>query len=596
MMNREEFQGFIDRLLVHQNSRRLNYSRNHIEVYIYLYLLYLAQKQGKALSPDVLKNWENLEIPGKLRLVLEKFINEVPDLNEENINACSLGMIINVFRFTYGSFLDNYSATRTPEYIYSLLTFLLELTPEDKIADYYGNSAFLHYLRLNGFKNNYCFASSEEDWIFFQLYYEITGNEEYCRNINLDLINKGISEAEQEQFKFSKIYAFPPFYQKLSEGDSSNNVRIVRHMQRGAVDKTEALIWQVLNSLEENGKAVVLVSNSLFTRKYTDFQKEIILQKYLTKIVNLPLGIIYPRNISTSLLVFDKKLDNKGVDFIDLRFCVQESKHAVDNDELMSAASILVNQTSDFSAFVSYEKIADTGYDLNSAAYITGMNYYSLPSESQTFTVANATTSYNSQNNFFLLENEAQIFRGVQDTNGIKSADECQNTMLPLCRYLKISDIEDNRIKDTMEYVRIENPELLKFTLTERDIVITKTAMPIKLALLNSGQLILPAGNFFVIRLKGDSELNRYYLKSFLESSKGLEKLMQLSSGGSLSSLTKGKLEQLQIPYKSQTEQLVIEKEYKRFEEKIINLEKQLEELKDERGSFFMREFKISND
>ena len=556
-----------------------------------MYLLYQAQKQGIQVSSDILKNWRKLELPENLREVFERFIEEPPELNDNIINLCSQEFIISVYKFTYAHYIDNYPATSTPRYLYSLISFLLEPDKQDKIADFYGNPSFLQYLSSNGINNNFCFISSEPEWIFFQLYFQITGNTPYCDIIKLDLINDGLSDKEQELFKYDKIYAFPPFYQKLSEKDLTNNVRIVRHMQRGSVDKTEALIMQVVNSLYENGRAVVLVSNSIFTRKYAELQKQIVSQKYLSKIINIPRGIIYPKNISTSLLVFDKKQDNNGIDFVDLRFCIRESKHSVDNNELMAAASLLLSNPSDFSGFVSYDKIIDSDYDLNSSTYITGMNYYLVPEEEKFLKVAEENTSYNSKKDFFILENEAQIFRGVQDVSGIIEEEKCTDKSLPLCRFLKISDIEDNRIKETMSYVRIAKRELYKFLLTDRDIVITKTAMPVKFAIVNTHETILPAGNIFVIRLNEDSELNRYYLMAYLESNKGIEKLMQLSSGGSLVSLTKGKLETFQIPYLSKEEQLSFEEEYKKIESKILELEKELDKMQNKKILFIEKQF-----
>ena len=146
MMSKEAFEQFLNILLVHQHSSHQSYSRNRIDGYIYMYLLFQAQNQGMQLSSNILKNWRKLELPENLREVFERFIEEPPELSENIIKICSPEFIISVFKYTYTHYLANYPATSTPRYLYSLISFLLEPAQEETIADFYGNPSFLKYL------------------------------------------------------------------------------------------------------------------------------------------------------------------------------------------------------------------------------------------------------------------------------------------------------------------------------------------------------------------------------------------------------------------------------------------------------------------
>ena len=122
------------------------------------------------------------------------------------------------------------SRTQTPSGLYGLIETLLKIERIDGFAVFYDGSYFSEYIKGKcGVK--------------------FVGNE---------TVNG----------KFYRIYAFPPFFQKSSTRGRLSNVRLVQNMQRSAEDRTEELIDHVLDSLEEGGRAVVMVSNSLFTRNY----------------------------------------------------------------------------------------------------------------------------------------------------------------------------------------------------------------------------------------------------------------------------------------------------------------------------------------
>lgn len=445
------------------------------------------------------------------------------------------------------------SRTQTPPALYDLIKYLLEIERSDGIAVFYDGSRFPEFIKQ-------------------KLGIKFVGNETVSG-------------------KFYRIYAFPPFFQKSSSRGGLSNVRLVQNMQRSTEDKTEELIDHVLDRLEDDGMAVILVSNSLFTRNYAELQKKLVESKWLIKVVNLPMGAVYPKNVNASLLLFKKGTENDGIHFVDMRsyeparvllFDVDsdfmEDYDFEDEEETEMLASFGLDG---YSCFVPYADLEDCDNTLNGSLYIGRGDRPESPLSLE---------KTGPKPKFFLLGQEASIFRGLQDTDAFTIKDEkpdekSRQAVRPENdRYLRVTDIEDNKIQDTMPHIKAwyDDSPRGKFRLTDRDIVISKTANPVKFALANAsvGENVFPAGNIFVIRLNDRSKLNRYYLKSYLETEEGKTKLMSLSSGSSLVSFTKESLGRLEIPYMSELDQLGLECEYRKLADKINHLEKDLKETR----------------
>ena len=432
------------------------------------------------------------------------------------------------------------SRTKTPERLFWLVESLLKFENDGSFAVFYDSPGFAEYVGKKGLVN-------------------FIGNETIHGT-------------------FSRIYAFPPFFQKAAAGKTSN-IRLVQNVQRSAEDRTEKFIGQVLKGLDAGGRAVVMVSNSLFTRGYAELQRRFVDARRLTGIVNLPLGAVYPKNVSASLLVFDNRMDNRGIRFVDLRTCGFEQRPHSEVEQLLAADS------SGYTQFATYEEVVAAGYSLNGSVYIGRKD------------AAHSHDSLDGGHKPFLLVNEARVFRGLQDSGRKTDVfeivhEEGKNESTPTIkgRYLGIADIENNRVQDTMPYIAglpgWKDSVLGKFRLTDRDIVISKTAVPIKVAVTEKED-IYPAGNIFVIRLNESSSLNRYYLKSYLESEEGMAKLLSLSSGSSIVSFTKESLYRIEIPYMPADRQKTFETEYKASEKRILELETGLaEERKRQRNLY----------
>ncbi len=569
-----------------------NYQRGRIHLYIYLFLLHEIQGYSSWQAfPTIREMLASVTLPDDIRNGIKPFAETARSFSGIDFSRCSPEAIRRYFKRTYDSFIHSHSTTSTSPSLYRLIEFLLAFSPDDSFADFYGNDHVCRYVSEKKLvKSATCFEPQAEDWLFDRMYRRLFGEKASFHYKQLDIADGRTALGR----RFSKIYAFPPFYRKIERADSASNVRIVRNMQRGDDDRSEILVQQVLACLKTEGRALILLSNAMFTRNYAAFQKKIIEDRYLTKIINLPFATVYPKNINASFLLFEKTPEkNKGVLFVDLRSLgpdpkkLSSSQSAFDFIDGDSIETLLSPKKSKYACFVSYSDIADTGYDLNSNNYIGKEKPTSHSAEDDWMHVAEQRVSFGGINKAFVLGNEVQILRGMQDMDAFtilaeRDASEEAVSNPGKERYLRISDIEGNRIQDTMPYIRWKrNGYGEKFRLCENDIVLSKTAIPVKIAVLESGDgypsgNIYPAGNIFIVRLKEGSELNRYYLKCYLESDEGMEKLRMLSSGSSLASFTKASLSKLEIPFKSYEQQRLIEREYRQVEREIKNLEDRL--------------------
>lgn len=550
------------------------YIRSRMHLYVWLYLCAEADAQGLSpLSPAVPLSPAELlakaDIPEDIRAALRGYAAGCAVFADADCSHCTKANVTAFFEQVYASFVTSYTTTGTPETLYRFIASLLAPGEDDDIADFYGNAAFAGYLcGQHAGRSVSCFEPLAEDWLFARMYARLTGVQPAYRCLQRDLTEgaDGLAAA------FSRIYAFPPFYQKMTVAESTNNVRIVRNMQRSPEDRTVQLISQMLDCLADGGRAVVLVSNSLFTRNYAAFHRQLVEDGFLTQVINLPQGAVYPRNVSASFLLFEKQEGNRGIRFTDLRSvasALPDLSGTPEADASQVLMDLLAADDAAYSVFVPYERIASSGCDLNGRAYIGRHS----PDSRQPF----------------ILGREAQIFRGLQDTGSFRVLQEQDSAgdsrFYGGDRYLRITDIEENRIQDTMPAIEWLGREPEKFMLTNRDVIISKTAVPVKVAV-PEVPFIYPAGNIFIIRLNEDSLLNRYYLKCFLESEEGLRRLRMLSSGSSLVSFTKGSLDRLEIPYRPAAEQKALEERYRTCEAKIRRMEDELKKLKQEQKGY----------
>lgn len=562
-------------ITIYSNTKMIENNKSSIIFDIVLFIIFKVLEEGKSPSDSVAEMIYSVSIPNFLQQKLVHYISEYDVFIEVDYSRISTGKIHNYF---FTKRINNSSSTRIPSALFWLIDESLNLTDNDTLAEFYGDGLYSKYVyEEKHLRDIFYFEQDEDIWLLHQMRNNVLKRESPYHYYNEDITSKNFKTKQP----YKKLFAFPPIFQKVLPLNESFNIRSVQNVERTTEDKTEQLIDNVISSLEEEGRAAVVVSNAIFTRNYSEYQKKLVDERYLTRIINLPLGTIYPRNINSSILVFNKSSKNNVIRFFDLRSFGPNQNEIYHFDNVFAHVSkemvtSLFSTFADtpYSATVFYENIIENDYDLNSSTYIGG-DYKKKNIE----IVGEETAAYENKKENFILGKEAVIFRGLQDTSAIREIEpsylDKERGYISEYRLLKITDIVDNRITESMVCIQKPENEFDKFRLTKRDIIISKTTTPIKVAIPESDK-IYPAANFFIIRLNQDSKLNRYYLKCYLESEEGLKQLKMLDSGGALPSFTKGNLEKIEVPFMDILEQEILEQKYRDCESTILKLEKDI--------------------
>lgn len=420
--------------------------------------------------------------------------------------------------------------TKTAPDLHKKVLELLKAKANETIANFYGDPREFSIAaeRLSKHIRTVSFYADKYEWLSYNLL-----NDDYDFSKNTFFINADLKNPKEKiERRFSKIYAFPPIYQAPVEGSPRSDWDYL-NMERSKNDKTEFYIQRALDCMEEGGRAVVLVSNALFSRNYKALHRKFIEQKNLSEVIHLPLKSITPKDVSASLLVFEKRADLLGIKFIDER---NKDKREI---------------------YVPYELIQENNCELNAAFY----------------------KDQKASKKAFMLGEEALIAKSAPSASKVIFAEGKNAAKKIIGRYLRISDIGDGRVQNTMRSI-VGVAEGCKFNpLEPKDIVLAKV-IPIKIALVPSGEKIFPAESLFIVRIKPGSSLNPCYLKSFLESQAGQESLEKIATGGRMKTLSKGALETLEIPFMPQSEQKEFEAKYMALEKRLLNFDKQIEDLR----------------
>lgn len=566
-----------------QNNSR-QFIPQDISTYSFLYLLYKLRSQGIEIkvSEHPVESIDKCTLKEDIKKVLLEYAELPEHFYDYYLEKCTDSNILKLFENTTFSGTENSTETSTD--LYWLISCLLKLDEKDEAGIFFNEPYTIRrYFRDNFKVNNITgYEPSKEGWAFLLLKDDLLHTDFLKQIYNVDCNQLNLLIADQ----FNKIYAFPKIYQKQNS-DTRGNQRVIQNMDRSLEDNTGIHIAKVLSTLKENGRAVILVSNAFFTRNYFYYHQDLIKDRNLTGIINLSAGAVYPPNVTASFLIFEKKADNKGIRFLDLRgfgaeifkmsYGINNSLNPIDRNKIKT---LWEQEDSDYSFTVSYEQIIENNYDLNFITYKYNQGLLKKLDSVQ-----------GEEKEYFILGEEAEISKSQPKDPDFKLLEPefvVSEMSRDLGRFLRISDISDNKIQQTMPVV-LGTIHADKPTLEEEDIVISKV-LPLKIALYRKkiNEVVYPGPNLFIIRLKKDSKLRPCYLKAYLESEACAPVWKQLASGGTMSVITKKVLELIQVPYKSFKEQLIFEQQYFDYEDKMLELERNLKELRSNQRNLLM--------
>lgn len=289
----------------------------------------------------------------------------------------------------------------------------------------------------------------------------------------------------------------------------------------------------VIDHLAKNGKAVTIAGGgSTWNMAGKDAREYFIKNGYIEAVVSLPGGLMSSSNIPLTVYVFSH--NNETIKLVNAEdiITIQDRYNKTLSDENIEEILNLIRGDSERSVTITKKEAKERGYSLAFGAYGAGLPKYK---------------------NGVPISAVAKIIRGTLNP---RKSTTTKNTGKYL---LQISDLENGLIKSELEDDRFIDTDELRpeQRLLPYDLIISRIGqLPIKAAVVspNERRELYPNGNMYVIRMK-ETNVNPYFLLSFLLSKEGQEALSCAATGSVIKIISVGALSKLIFPLKDAREQ-----------------------------------------
>ena len=562
-----------------ENRRSSPFISSKIGTYCFIYLICKTLKQEKPHVLDISRLISNLDASDVEKEILSRHIINFPEGFEiSDFERYSIKRIENYFKSFRLYHMRRYDAMYSKENMCYLGALMLCLNQNDRLADFYGDPEGFIIFALNNTLGDYNFDENPVCYTKDPILRDflILFNNVVYEKSNIDILVKDVFREEK---KFNKIYSvIPNFKNSTLEETRRWELNVIN-----AEDDTSRYVKNVLAHMDENGRAVMWISDILFSEKKKDLRKYLCDSGCFCGLIRFPAGEIFPSGLSSSLLIFDR--NKKNDDFIFLDLCnyenIEQNKSIIGQIGVYPIKSMFDGISEPISDSIkreirSYKVLDEKGFDFEIKKPFNLLEFLeNYDPDSEVWDPPEPPLK---------LSENVTISRGVQDTDNIRSFETFNDDALYF--YLNVSDIQNGQIQyDNMKKLASKKENWDKYFLQPGDVLITKTAYPaFKIAIFEGeGNRVIPASNLFIIRMNyGDScNLNPYYLKLYLESDLGLKYLKSVASGSKLPAISKENLERLTLPYKSEDEQKEIEQTYKDILKKIKRHQREIDILEE---------------
>lgn len=353
---------------------------------------------------------------------------------------------------------------------------------------------------------------------------------------------------EKENLKtFDYILMDPPYgltnwgYEEAKEDIYGRFFHGIPPKSRGDL----AFILQALTSLNENGKAAILISNGALFRGGTEgkIRQEIIDLDVVEGVIGLPTGLLYSSGIAVSILILNKQkaAGRKGkILFIDAQEEYEQFRRQkkLNHNHCQKVVETFHqgNEIDKFSKFIPNEKISDSSLAVNS--------YFDEEEIDVSIGKVYVNKKKYEKNNTIPLKNIATLFRGMNTPSTKKMKDET-----PTHRLVELSHVHDGKVDfeslttiSTQSIRNVENYELL-----EGDVILSSRGTAIKIAVIPELEQPTLLSNHFIC-IRPNRNVNSHFLKAFLESPLGMFYLVNSQKGSTVTILTNKDIEDIPVP------------------------------------------------
>lgn len=298
----------------------------------------------------------------------------------------------------------------------------------------------------------------------------------------------------------------------------------------------------MMNMLEDGGKAIALTSlGCLFTDLDKGAREHFIKYGFINTIIKLPGKLFSSTSIPLALIVLSR--GNEKVRFVDASdiYTAGRRQNELSEKDLQTILESC-DKDNEHSIVIDNTQLAEN-------------DYYLMPERYR----ASLTEIQNGQELKELVSFKRGMIIKASDLDTITADESTPSNAF----YLRLSDITNGVINDTLPKLKQIDPEFVDYQLEDKDIILSRNGSPFKIAIFNGkpGEKVYPVGNLYVLRANS-KKIDPYYLKAYLESEQGIGLLKGILTGVTIQVISLEKLKAMQIPVPSMEEQQQISERY----------------------------------
>ncbi|WP_035098057.1 N-6 DNA methylase [Anoxybacteroides tepidamans] len=368
--------------------------------------------------------------------------------------------------------------------------------------------------------------------------------------------------AGNEIMKFDYVYMNVPFGMNINRHELLQydpfNRFVYAPVSKSSSDS--AFIQHALASLNENGRAVLIVTNGVLFRATEQIMRKNLLSADLIEaVIALPENLFGYTAIQTNVLIVNKNKPQERKQKVLFINAVNEygevrRKRLLTEENIEKIRDVYLNgaEIEKFSKFVEIADIEDG--NLLCSKYLEDHEV-----ETYEFGVVKISSKHlENLSNQKTLGEISKIYRGINVSPS--QLEEGKGEF----KLIKLSDVENGEVlvdEMTPANIRIQK-SLDAYVVKEGDILISSRGTNIKIAIVppHKGTLIL-SQNFHGIRLH--KEMDPYFVKAYLESPVGQYLLARIQTGTSIKNINTKDLQEIPIPVPSIEEQKAIGEKYR---------------------------------
>lgn len=463
--------------------------------------------------------------------------------------------------------LFNYEANKNKRFvswttskdIIDLILQLIEINKYDSILDLCsGKGIFLKecakansHIELTGYEIN-------------QIAIVVTKMHLIIQNADFNIYRGNVLQSSLEN-KYDFTFSDYPWALRTTE-DVVDDKKMVVKYQRNRMKADWNFIFKAINSINKNGKAVVIVpEGSLFNIPDKVSRQQVIDKGLLEMIVKMPMGTYPSTTVQYSILMFS--YGNKHVRYVDASESCIGNRPIDKRIDINSVVKLINNHDESKCFLIDNETIKEADYNLSLSTYSNGVMDIQLPNPKPIKEIGKVTSGY---------QYTSRTLKELESGEGNVSI-------------VKITNIEEGEINySSLASAELDEKKIEKYLLKDNDILISSKGTTIKLAMVSNlgDRKVIPHNNLMVIRVTSDEVLPGY-LCNFLNSSTGQKLLKSLQTGSIIINITKNSLLDMNIPVVDMDTQETIVNRYCILKEEITRLKDRLNLLENKIQSIY---------